>query len=107
MPSANRKLPRANSNSDSQSSNSFSPTARRIKQPSIAQDIYPSPSHMAGKIVADFYQWPVFFAILPPILTLYYGGKIEEWSEGFMLLVIAFYLYGLIKSIFLSGARSV
>ena len=50
-----------------------------------------------GKLVADYWQWPVFFAILPPLLTLYYGGRVEEWSEGFMLLVMAFYLYGLIK----------
>lgn len=52
-----------------------------------------------GKLVADFYQWPVFLAILPPLLSIYYGGKMEEWSEGFMLVIVAFYLYGLIKCI--------
>ena len=60
------------------------------------QPLLPQPS-VASKVVADVYQWPVLFAVLPPLLTLYYGGRIEEWAEGFTLLVIAFYLYGLIK----------
>lgn len=50
-----------------------------------------------NKIVPDYYQWPVFFAVLPPLLALYSGGKMEEWAEGFTLLIVAFYLYGLIK----------
>jgi hypothetical protein len=57
----------------------------------------PIPPSPTQSLLSDLYQWPVFFAILPPILSLYYGGKIGEWSEGFMLVVIAFYLYGLIK----------
>jgi hypothetical protein len=45
----------------------------------------------------DFYHWPVLFAILPPVLSIYLGGKVEEWNEGFLLIVIAFYLFALVK----------
>ena len=41
--------------------------------------------------------WPVILAILPPFLSLFYGGKVEEWSQWIMLFVVAFYLYGLVK----------
>ncbi|KAI3642639.1 hypothetical protein MP228_012194 [Amoeboaphelidium protococcarum] len=76
---------------------SDSPSRLFSAYPLAAEMEHASPSQVASKIVADYYQWPVFFAVLPPLLTIYYGGKIEEWSEGFMLLIIAFYLYGLIK----------
>lgn len=80
---------------------SDSPSRLFSAYPLAAEMEHASPSQVASKIVADYYQWPVFFAVLPPLLTIYYGGKIEEWSEGFMLLIIAFYLYGLIKCKFI------
>jgi hypothetical protein len=51
----------------------------------------------AGNGPNEYYQWPVLFAVLPPLLSLYYGGKVEEWNEAFLLLIIAFYLYAIIK----------
>ena len=47
--------------------------------------------------VSDVYQWPVGLALLPPLLSLYYGGSVQAWNEYFMLLVVAFYLYALVK----------
>jgi hypothetical protein len=60
--------------------------------------LFPTPVTLATSLVQDFYQWPVLLALLPPLLTLWYGGKVDEWSEMFMMIVVAFYLYGLIKS---------
>lgn len=53
-----------------------------------------------SKIVNDVYQWPVFMALIPPFLAFYYGGKVEEWSETFLLIIVGGYLYGLIKRMF-------
>lgn len=56
-----------------------------------------SPSR--ATLPADWYQWPVMLAILPPLLTMYYGGNVEQWSEGFLLVIVGGYLYGLVKGI--------
>lgn len=86
---------RTSNNDSTQINNNI---AEQQQQQKSQQDLLLAQTYlMPGKIVSDYYQWPVFFAILPPLLSLYYGGKVEEWSEGFMLLVIAFYLYGLVK----------
>lgn len=76
------------------SSTASSPSKRKIPEENIN---IVRKKEKVDKIVADFYQWPVLLPILPPILSIYYGGKIEEWTEVFTLLVVAGYLYGMIK----------
>lgn len=44
-------------------------------------------------------QWPVMIAMLPPLMTLVFGGTVQEWTERFMLPVICIYLYGLISGL--------
>ncbi|CAG8434274.1 1769_t:CDS:2 [Ambispora gerdemannii] len=42
------------------------------------------------------YSWPILFAIIPPMGALVYG-KSDVWSDFLLLLLIAFYLYNIIK----------
>ncbi|KAG9285366.1 hypothetical protein G9A89_010841 [Geosiphon pyriformis] len=42
------------------------------------------------------YSWPILFAVIPPMGGLIYG-KSEVWSDFLLLLLIAFYLYNIIK----------
>lgn len=61
---------------------------------------YPADHDAAtATLPADWYQWPVMLAILPPLLTMYYGGNVEQWSEGFLLAIVGGYLYGLVKGL--------
>lgn len=51
---------------------------------------------------------PITLAALPVILSLYYGGRVEQWNEGFLLVIVAFYLYALVKGkVFLLDAGRV
>jgi len=42
------------------------------------------------------YSWPIAFAVIPPMGALIYG-KSDVWSDFLLLLLIAFYLYNIIK----------
>ncbi|RHZ47944.1 hypothetical protein Glove_564g57 [Diversispora epigaea] len=42
------------------------------------------------------YSWPILFAVVPPMGALIYG-KSDIWSDFLLLLLIAFYLYNIIK----------
>jgi len=42
------------------------------------------------------YSWPIAFAVVPPMGALIYG-KSDVWSDFLLLLLIAFYLYNIIK----------
>jgi len=42
------------------------------------------------------YSWPIVFAVIPPMGALVYG-KSDVWSDFLLLLLIAFYLYNIIK----------
>ncbi|CAH1761594.1 4916_t:CDS:2 [Entrophospora sp. SA101] len=42
------------------------------------------------------YSWPILFAVIPPMGALIFG-KSDVWSDFLLLLLIAFYLYNIIK----------
>jgi hypothetical protein len=42
------------------------------------------------------HSWPIAFAIIPPMAALVYG-KSDVWSDFLLLLLIAYYLYNIIK----------
>jgi len=45
---------------------------------------------------AHAYSWPIAFALIPPLGALVYG-KSDIWSDALLLMLIAFYLYNIIK----------
>uniref|UniRef100_A0A1D1XN81 Uncharacterized protein n=1 Tax=Anthurium amnicola TaxID=1678845 RepID=A0A1D1XN81_9ARAE len=64
------------------------------------QEMPTSPPEMRDPTTDSFsshaYSWPIAFAVVPPMGALIYG-KSDVWSDFLLLLLIAFYLYNIIK----------
>ncbi|CAG8558122.1 14662_t:CDS:10 [Funneliformis caledonium] len=90
-----------NSNSQNRSINSSKNDRKQHRERSDNQDIPTGPPEMMRDPTTESfsthaYSWPIAFAVVPPMGALIYG-KSDVWSDFLLLLLIAFYLYNIIK----------
>jgi hypothetical protein len=77
---------------------------RKHREKSDNREIPTGPPEMMRDPTTDSfashaYSWPIAFAVVPPMGALIYG-KSDVWSDFLLLLLIAFYLYNIIKGIY-------
>ncbi|KAK3807230.1 MAG: hypothetical protein J3Q66DRAFT_357019 [Benniella sp.] len=77
----------------SNSSNSSLPSGRGAS--SSSERVRPS-SHDTSDYPSGAHSWPILFAVIPPLGALVFG-KAEIFSDILTLLLIAFFLYNIIK----------
>ncbi|CAJ0634673.1 4660_t:CDS:2 [Entrophospora sp. SA101] len=75
-----------NFNSNHYNSNNFKNGPQEIVRDSTTPESFSSHA----------YSWPILFAVIPPMGALIFG-KSDVWSDFLLLLLIAFYLYNIIK----------
>ena len=89
------------SNTQNRSTNaSKNDRKQQHREKSNNTEIPTSPPEMRDPTTDSFsshaYSWPIAFAVVPPMGALIYG-KSDVWSDFLLLLLIAFYLYNIIK----------
>lgn len=70
--------------------------------PSKMDANHPTPlasTQQQQQLQPDLYQWPVVLAMLPPLLAVYFGKQVDEWTDCLMLVTVALYLYGLVRGL--------
>lgn len=88
-------------NAQSRSMNASKNDRKQHRERSDSREIPTGPPELMKDPTTDSfsshaYSWPIAFAVVPPMGALIYG-KSDVWSDFLLLLLIAFYLYNIIK----------
>jgi len=95
--SSSSNIPHSNNNKSDRGKSSSSHRERA----DINKDIPTGPPELIRDPTTETfsshaYGWPILFAVIPPMGALIFG-KSDIWSDFLLLLLIAFYLYNIIK----------